>query len=310
MLEDVGCPNGCDRDDVHVLTGRDLLHGLPGEFHVVRCRSCGLLRTNPRPAAESMGMYYPDDYGPYASAGPATAQGPDGGLRRFAKWLSRQVLLIKPHHIPDLAPGRMLEIGCASGRFLDEMARKGWKVAGLEFSNTAADAARRLGYEVQTASMESAAAPACPYDLVVGWMVLEHLHDPVGSLRKLRDWTEPGGWLVLSVPDAGSIEFHVFKKWWYGLHLPNHLFHYKPRTLSHLLESTGWRVRRRIWHRNPNNLLLSLSSWCRRRSYGRTARYLQEIATGQRVPYFRAFLGLALGLFRQSGRMTVWAQRT
>jgi hypothetical protein len=60
----VGCPLGCPPDDEPVLQAIDELHGLPGRFSVVRCRSCKLMRTSPRPTLESIGQYYPDPYGP------------------------------------------------------------------------------------------------------------------------------------------------------------------------------------------------------------------------------------------------------
>src|SRR5437660_12675977 len=74
-LESVPCPAGCPPMDEVVVRGRDRLHGLPGEFSVVRCRTCGLMRTNPRPDPESIAHFYPDEYGPYRDtrivAGPA-----------------------------------------------------------------------------------------------------------------------------------------------------------------------------------------------------------------------------------------------
>ena len=66
-LEAVPCPLGCAPDDEIVVRGHDRLHELPGEFTVVRCRGCGLLRTTPRPTPEAMGFYYPAEYGPYLS---------------------------------------------------------------------------------------------------------------------------------------------------------------------------------------------------------------------------------------------------
>src|SRR5579871_2523561 len=66
-METVDCPLGCPPDDEILFTGRERLHNLPGRFTVVRCRTCGLMRTNPRPTPESIGLYYPSDYGPYSS---------------------------------------------------------------------------------------------------------------------------------------------------------------------------------------------------------------------------------------------------
>ena len=76
---------------------------------------------------------------------------------------------------------------------------------GIEFSPKAAAVARALGYPVHAGSLETAPAPVEPFDLIVGWMVLEHLHDPVLALKKLNAWMKPGGWLVLSIPNAGRV---------------------------------------------------------------------------------------------------------
>jgi predicted SAM-dependent methyltransferase len=151
--------------------------------------------------------------------------------------------------------------------------------------------------------------PTEPYDLIVGWMVLEHLHNPIHALQKLWHWTRPGGWLVLSVPDAGALEFKVFKDAWYALHLPNHLYHYTLATLNLILERSGWKIERVFWHSNPNNLLQSLRYRCQDRGWKRTADYLLDIVDGRRQRYVQLLLGRVLGMLHASGRMTIWASR-
>src|SRR3546814_3023143 len=86
------------------------------------------------------------------------------------------------------------------------------------------------GYKVRNVSLEAAGDPQLPFDLIVGWMVLEHLHQPLDVLQKLRSWVRPDGWLVLSVPDAGGLEFRLFGDRWYALQLPTHLHHFSPET--------------------------------------------------------------------------------
>ena len=83
----------------------------------------------------------------------------------------------------------------------------------------------------------------------VGWMVLEHLHDPVNALRRIRSWARPEAWLCLSVPDANAIEFSLFGRYWYALQVPAHLTHVTPRTLRAVLDSAGWRVEKVLHHR-------------------------------------------------------------
>src|SRR5690606_32651695 len=144
----------------------------------------------------------------------------------------------------------LLELGCASGSFLHKMAVAGWDVEGIEPSAHAASQARKAGYKVRNVFLEAAGDPSLPYDVIVGWMVLEHLHEPLDALRKLRRWSRDDGWLVLSVPDAGGIERKFFKDRWYALQLPTHLHHFSQRTLTDLLAAGGWKVERIVWHRS------------------------------------------------------------
>lgn len=303
-LEEVACPFGCADGDEFVVRGRDRLSNLPGEFDVVRCRQCGLMRTNPRPTPATIGVYYPDDYGPYqqtlvARAAPAAS-----------KVRGRLGRLLDPRHhpLPSMVPGRMLEIGCGSGRFLHEMAGSGWHVSGIEFSPSAAAAARELGFEVHTGALEDAPDPPGAVDLVVGWMVLEHLHDPLAALRKLRRWSSDTGWLVLSVPDASAWDRRLFGDAWYALSLPLHLYHYTPATLRRALNASGWQVERVIYQRNPDNAVRSLAYRARERGWASAADVLEEVGAGRRLRRTRALLGWLLGALGASGRMTVWAR--
>jgi len=310
-LQDSPCPLGCINDDEFVLEGRDRLHGLQGIFHVVRCTGCGLMRTNPRPTPETMAYYYPEDYGPYKGTQVRTAPSgqPDkanGPLRTWAK----RFVDFRSHAIPHLQPGRMLEIGCASGAFMHRMARLDWDVHGIEFSATAAARARDLGYPVFAGSVEDAAETGELNDLIVGWMVLEHLHEPVAALRKLRRMATPHAWLVLSVPDAGSFEFRMFGNAWYALQLPNHLYHFTPTTLTRMLKAAGLAVHR-IFHQRVTNLPGSVAlAWEERHPESSWARRLRSWALNTPLSANLALFPLEwlLASFGRSGRMTVWAR--
>ena len=312
-LERADCPLGCPRDDDPVLVGRDRLQNLPGDFPIVRCRRCGVLRTDPRPTPGSIGFYYPDEYGPYEGTrvpvpGPLPSRPP---WRRAISAAVQRLTASKAEELPDLPPGRMLEVGCASGSFLDRMARRGWQVEGIEFSDAAASQARSLGYAVHTGPVETAPLPRAPYDLVVGWMVVEHLHDPVGALRRLRDWTKPGGWLVVSVPNADSWELRVFRDAWYALHLPNHLWHPGRRSLETVLERAGWKVSRVVYQRDIRNIIGSIGYSLR--DHGRFPRLADWMSRfperGGRVYYLLHPLAFALAKIHEAGRITVWARR-
>jgi 2-polyprenyl-3-methyl-5-hydroxy-6-metoxy-1,4-benzoquinol methylase len=307
-LESAPCPHGCAAGDAFVVRGRDRLNQLPGEFSVVKCLGCGLMRTSPRPTPSAMSFYYPDSYSPYLTTRVEGKAGSNGAAPARRAGLMARLLDPQNHPLPAQPAGRLLEIGCGSGAFLHHMARGGWDVEGLEFSPTAAAAARALGYPVQVGALEDAPAPEDPYDLVVGWMVLEHLHDPVRCLEKLRSWVRPDGWLVLSVPDASAAERRIFADAWYALSLPTHLFHYTPATLRAMLRRGGWEAQRFIWQANPNNALHSMRYRCLDRGWGGAANFLDSVLAGRRLARTRFAIGKLLGAARASGRMTVWAR--
>ncbi len=134
LLESVPCCLGCLEDDQILFKGHDLLHDLPGEYYVVQCRTCGLMRTNPRPTPECIGIYYPDNYGPYLGTVVDTGQEKQGvGIKQYLKPIVNRIFDFNGTVLPFLKPGRLLEVGCASGSFLHRMAMAGWEVQGIEF---------------------------------------------------------------------------------------------------------------------------------------------------------------------------------
>jgi 2-polyprenyl-3-methyl-5-hydroxy-6-metoxy-1,4-benzoquinol methylase len=257
-----------------------------------------------------MGRYYPDDYGPYLGT-RVPAAGAAGGGRGVLRRAYRAIFRYRSDDLPPLPPGRLLEIGCASGAFLRRMAGEGWAVSGVEFSASAAASARAAGLDVHAGAVEDAPPPPGELDLVVGWMVLEHLHRPVEVLARLAAWSRPGAWLALSVPNAASADLALFGDCAYALQLPTHLYHFTPETLAQVLARGGWRVERVLQQRTLANwfgglaLALEARGWLPGLAAG-----LRRLATRPRLSapllYPLSCLAAALG---QTGRMTVWARR-
>lgn len=311
MLERTACPHGCAGDhDRLVVRGRDRIHDIPGMFNVVRCGGCGLMRTDPRPTPETIGAYYPPEYSPHLSPPP------EAPLRRrrgrfLSTWLAR---LADPRSqlTPERPPGRLVEVGCGSGRYLGSMRDAGWDVSGIEPSEAAAERVRRLGLSVEVARAETAVGPDRPCDLIVAWMAVEHFHDPLAALLTFRSWSTPDGVIALSVPNAGALEFRVFRDAWYALHLPCHLFHFTPRTVTQLLDAAGWTVTDIHHHRNLGNAVASLGYRVAERfGDSRLSRaligYPESLGRPAYVLAPAAALAARCG---QTGRMTVWARRS
>jgi len=311
-MESFPCPLGCPADDEFVLTGRDRLHDLPGEFNVIRCKTCGLMRTNPRPTPESIGFYYPETYGPWVRPSKNNSPAKEKTLPAWKKIIKNLIFGNPLATTPPISLGRLLEIGCGSGSFMHSMALKGWQVQGIEYSAKAGKAVKELGYPIHVGPLESAPAPKEPVDLIVGWQVLEHLHNPLLSLKKMAHWVKPDGYLVLSMPNAASFEFKLFKSRWYALHLPNHLYHFTPKTADKMLTATGWKIEKVTHERNIGNLMASLGYFFQ--DYlGKTnglGNYMTKFPSRDtRLRVFLIPVARFLARLGQTGRMIIWAKK-
>lgn len=307
-LENRPCPLGCTQGDTVILEGKDLLHGMDGNFTVVRCNQCRLMRTNPRPTPQSIGQYYPESYMPYKSTEIRRIDKSENVLKKFAKIIEFVLPKSNATEIPNIKEGALLEIGCASGRYMSKMKSIGWDVTGIEYSQDAANNARQHGLNVISGTLESISTVEKKYDLIAGWMVLEHLHQPVKSLRKLRDWIKPNGYLAMSVPNAASYEFLLFKKYWYALQLPTHLFHFTPETIEMLLSETGWKLEKIIYQNNNNNLINSVSNLLSEKTNPLFSNsYTAIMKRINKYGYWSLLTSLPLSMMKQTGRITFWA---
>lgn len=238
--ETVACPM-CDADaPAPLMEGADLLH--PGDevFRLVTCGRCGHIYQNPRPTEAAIGRYYPDDYLPFL-----------GAVEDEARWWKRRERAYGRHmrcsavHRAVGRPGRVLDVGCATGIFLDGMRRLGWQAQGVEPSPAAAEyARRRFGLDVLTGRLEDSDLPAASFDAITLWDVLEHVHEPRRTLAELARLLRPGGVLVLSLPNPDSLEARLLGPHWLGWDLPRHLNLFRPPQLRAALARFGMPVER------------------------------------------------------------------
>lgn len=201
---------------------------------VVACPSCGLARLHPMLSEPDLASYYPDAY--YGDPG-----------MKFRPLVETLVRAIGTRHIRFLARGvpaggRILDVGCGRGVLLAELANRGFDVHGVERSASAAQGADPRA-EIRIAP-EVAAAGYAPdsFDAVFLWHVLEHLRDPVGTLREMHRIVRPGGKIVVAVPNLASLQARWAGPAWFHLDLPRHVFHFPLRALRQLLQSRGFEL--------------------------------------------------------------------
>lgn len=305
-MKHVSC-NFCGRDDAAPLNqGPDLLLGKPGDFRLVRCRHCGLIYQNPQLTTAELAPHYPDDYLPFQQDGDAQSRRAlvlrDHAIGRFCDRVAR-------HH-PQ--PGRLLDVGCATGRFLYAMQQRGWQVQGVEPTPHAARQAQQdFGLEVAVCLLEEAAYPGASFDVVTLWDVLEHVADPQATLAEVARILRPGGLAVFSVPNPDSVEARLFGGCWIGWDRPRHLTLIPPALMPPYLETAGLaQIGIESFNGRLRLTLLSLEFLLRQRGAAEAA-YRPWLARAYSMPFRVATWPIyRLGeLLNQTSIMTVFAKR-
>lgn len=155
-------------------------------------------------------------------------------------------------------PGRLLDVGCSAGFFLEAARYAGWTVQGVELSADAAALAReRLGLDVFVGELADAPLAPVSFDAVTLWDVVEHVRDPAAMLRDARTLLRPGGTLALSTPNIGGLfprlsrPVAVATGYWTHPEPPAHLFQFSQTTILRLLQATGFRVAGVLHERTP-----------------------------------------------------------
>ena len=241
----------------HLCRGREFRPFIcEGEWEYVRCLECGLIFLQPQPSIQ----YLQDHYQDYL---PADPQGAANWRRLMGQVFAKSAELIE-ETIP--VSGRLLDVGCGYGFFLEAMASRGWRVEGIEISATGLSYAReKLGLEVADKPLPRPDWPDGCFDVITLFYVIEHLQDPRVVLEEAWRLLRPGGVLLLRWPHTAPI-VRLLRPWAEGLKLyqaPSHLFDFSPSTIYKILEQSGFvEIRTTVcgWTR-PNSKGARLAAW-------------------------------------------------
>ncbi len=201
----------------------DRFYGVEGTFDYVRCQHCGLLQIREVPA--DLSSFYADY---------SLHSGGSLGYRLFARFVLRRLYPLAP------GPGRILDIGCGDGWYLEEMRRRGWQTFGYEYDHALAE---RLTSRLQMpvlAGEDSLRKLESSFDLITFNFSWEHLTEPRRFLDLARDLLVPGGRVSISVPNPDGREARLFRSRWHHLDPPRHIALYGKQQLTSLLQHAGF----------------------------------------------------------------------
>ena len=243
--------------DPYLERARDLEYGTGGEHFYRRCRGCSLVIMDPIPPFSELITFYPQDYHAYRES--------DRGLSRILKGLYNRM---RAKQFSDRIgrTGHILEIGAADGEFLDHLRAVGdWKFSGVELDGEMVRRAREKGLDVRHCTLEQAEFPEGAFDLVVMSHLIEHVQDPVETMRETARVLKPGGVVVGETPNLASWDRAIFGRYWGGYHVPRHTYLFSDQTLEALLRKSGFEAIRLRHALQPSHWAIGVQNFLRSR---------------------------------------------
>ncbi len=217
----VKCPV-CEVDDTSFAFEKD-------GFTYVKCLKCGMLYINPQLDEAKIISHYrslpSQDYWVDVLQTPRQLEYDTKKFRGALKELS----LFAP-------TGRILDIGCSLGIFLDLARKAGWDTCGIELNKKARRVAReKFGLDILDKPIQDLDLEDESFDVITLWEVLEHLTQPHEILRESVRLLKPGGMIVILVPNCDSLAVRIMqdKAATFGW---GHLWYFTPDSLRTMLE--------------------------------------------------------------------------
>ena len=223
--------NICKADDFTVLYPA----GTAQISQVVRCNQCGLMDANPRKEADCVEIAsWQDD--PNWDIEVERPQRFEKERLQVRDYAGTRALLNRLHP----SRGKLVEVGSSLGYLLASFRDDGWTVTGVEPDpHTSRYANRKMGIETINATLEAAALPDSSVDAVIMLHVIEHVPDPVSTLREIRRILKPGGHLILETPRYDTLMFRLLGKRERSLSCDGHIFFFTTDSLRKACVTAG-----------------------------------------------------------------------
>lgn len=220
-----------------VLEAKD--YTVSGEtFEIWECSACTARFTQDIPLPENIGRYYQSEkYISHSNTSKGLVNRLYHGVRKIT--LGQKRNLIKK--VTGLDTGNLLDIGAGTGLFAETMRKTGWKVTGLEPDEAARRRAREMNIVLNDVA-DLFSLPPASFNVITLWHVLEHVHDIHGYLLQIEKLLQPGGRLIIAVPNYTSADAQIYGAYWAAYDVPRHLYHFSPAAMRSLLRRHNFSI--------------------------------------------------------------------
>jgi len=184
-----------------------------------------MLHTYPQPEAKDLSKYYESDE--YISH-TDTKKGIVSFLYQLVKKraLQKKIKLISSLNC---GTGTLLDIGAGTGAFLKIAKLNGWEISGVEPNKNARDLALKKEIVLKKGIEDFKGKT---FDVITLWHVLEHLPNLEETIAKIEALLNPGGTLIVAVPNYKSFDANYYKSNWAAYDVPRHLWHFSRKSFE------------------------------------------------------------------------------
>jgi 2-polyprenyl-3-methyl-5-hydroxy-6-metoxy-1,4-benzoquinol methylase len=198
-------------------------------YTITRCTSCRLVFVREEITVSELIEYYSQADGEdFVYADPENVSNLNYYFLRLKELLEKTI-----------PRGRILDIGCSAGYFLDVM--DGWERYGIEIPSTWAERARKkYGENIHVGTLEDANYPYEFFDVITLQDTFDHLTNPLETLELCHHILKPGGRIVIKVHNIECLWARLSGQNFYAIIPPSHLFYYSKNTLKLALEKKSF----------------------------------------------------------------------
>ena len=213
--------------------------------NLVECKNCGLVFVSPFPSENKIRAIYTKKA--FKKFDPADKTEAGFGHYLAEEHLWKEFLKKKMTQIQRFkTEGKLLDVGCGIGTFLEEAKRARFKIYGVDIIDFAVEYCQQRGLKrVYKGTLTDSRFPSSSFDIVTVFHTLEHMWDPSAFLDEAKRILRFQGILMICVPDRKSLTARLMGKNWFDYYHYQHLFFFEEKTLINYLEKSGFRVLKR-----------------------------------------------------------------
>ncbi len=195
------------------------------KFDICKCADCGFAFTQDFPAESEIGKYYEsNDYVSHSD----THEGLINKLYHQVRKIALRGKAKTVERYSSAEASTLLDVGSATGYFLNEMCRCKWVVTGVEVSDGArAFAKQKFDLDTQDAEYLYKIKEGNK-DVITMWHVLEHMEDLNKVMARLHRILKDDGIAVIALPNKDSYDAQAYGEYWAAYDVPRHLWHFSP----------------------------------------------------------------------------------